>query len=38
MSKYDEYNNAEGDNPQARRKWVGPVGDVVVVKVETDAG
>ena len=37
MSKYDEYNNAEGDNPQARRKWMGPVGDVVV-EVETDAG
>jgi L-alanine-DL-glutamate epimerase-like enolase superfamily enzyme len=37
MSKYDEYNNAEGDNPQARRKWMGPVGDVVV-EIETDAG
>ena len=37
MSKYDEYNNADGDNPQARRKWMGPVGDVVV-EVETDAG
>jgi len=37
MSKYEEYNNAEGDNPQARRKWMGPVGDVVV-EVETDAG
>jgi L-alanine-DL-glutamate epimerase-like enolase superfamily enzyme len=37
MSKYDEYNNAEGDNPQARRKWMGPVGDVVV-EVHTDAG
>ena len=37
MSKYDEYNNAEGDNPQARRDWMGPVGDVVV-EVETDAG
>ena len=37
MSKYDEYNNAHGDNPQARRKWMGPVGDVVV-EVETDAG
>jgi L-alanine-DL-glutamate epimerase-like enolase superfamily enzyme len=37
MSEYDEYNNAEGDNPQARRKWMGPVGDVVV-EVETDAG
>ncbi|MEY7851909.1 enolase C-terminal domain-like protein [Natrarchaeobius sp. A-rgal3] len=37
MSKYDEYNNAEGDNPQARRKWMGPVGDVVV-EVETDEG
>jgi len=37
MSKFDEYNNAAGDNPQARRKWMGPVGDVVV-EVETDAG
>lgn len=37
MSEYEEYNNAEGDNPQARRKWMGPVGDVVV-EVETDAG
>ncbi|MFB6186839.1 MAG: enolase C-terminal domain-like protein [Halobacteriaceae archaeon] len=37
MSKYDEYNNAEGDNPQARRQWMGPVGDVVV-EIETDAG
>lgn len=37
MSKFDEYNNAEGDNPQARRKWMGPVGDVVI-EVETDAG
>ncbi|MFC6823836.1 enolase C-terminal domain-like protein [Halopelagius fulvigenes] len=37
MSKFEEYNNAEGDNPQARRKWMGPVGDVVV-EVETDAG
>jgi len=37
MSKHDEYNNAEGDNPRARRKWMGPVGDVVV-EVHTDAG
>lgn len=37
MSKFDEYNNANGDNPQARRKWMGPVGDVVV-EIETDAG
>lgn len=37
MSRYDEYNNAHGDNPQARRKWMGPVGDVVV-EVETDSG
>ncbi|GGN24669.1 enolase C-terminal domain-like protein [Halarchaeum nitratireducens] len=37
MSGYEEYNNADGDNPQARRKWMGPVGDVVV-EVETDAG
>jgi L-alanine-DL-glutamate epimerase-like enolase superfamily enzyme len=37
MSKFDEYNNADGDNPQARRKWMGPVGDVVV-EIETDAG
>jgi L-alanine-DL-glutamate epimerase-like enolase superfamily enzyme len=37
MSKYDEYRNADGDNPQARRKWMGPVGEVVV-EVETDAG
>ncbi|RJT07905.1 enolase C-terminal domain-like protein [Halococcus sp. IIIV-5B] len=37
MSKFEEYNNADGDNPQARRDWMGPVGDVVV-EVETDAG
>ena len=37
MSKFDEYNNADGDNPQARRKWMGPVGDVVI-EIETDAG
>jgi L-alanine-DL-glutamate epimerase-like enolase superfamily enzyme len=37
MGKYDEYNNADGNNPQARRKWMGPVGDVVI-EVETDAG
>ncbi|ELZ19948.1 mandelate racemase/muconate lactonizing protein [Halosimplex carlsbadense 2-9-1] len=37
LSKYDEYNNATGDNPDARRDWMGPVGDVVV-EVETDAG
>lgn len=37
MSKYDEYRNVDGENPQARRKWMGPVGDVVV-EVETDAG
>ncbi|WP_114575907.1 enolase C-terminal domain-like protein [Saliphagus sp. LR7] len=37
MSGYEEYRNAEGENPQARRKWMGPVGDVVV-EVETDAG
>ncbi|WP_436907713.1 enolase C-terminal domain-like protein [Halosimplex marinum] len=37
MSKYEEYNNATGDNPDARRDWMGPVGDVVV-EVETDAG
>jgi L-rhamnonate dehydratase len=37
MSKYDAYNNADGDNPQARRKWMGPVGDVIV-EVETDEG
>ncbi|WP_264782731.1 enolase C-terminal domain-like protein [Haladaptatus sp. T7] len=37
MSKFDEYNNADGDNPQARRKWMGPVGDVVV-EIETDEG
>lgn len=37
MSKFDAYNNADGDNPQARRNWMGPVGDVVV-EVETDAG
>ena len=30
MSKYDEYRNVDGENPQARRKWMGPVGDVVV--------
>jgi L-alanine-DL-glutamate epimerase-like enolase superfamily enzyme len=37
MSKFDEFNNADGMNPQARRKWMGPVGDVVV-EIETDAG
>jgi L-rhamnonate dehydratase len=37
MSKFDEYNNADGDTPQARREWMGPVGDVVI-EVETDAG
>nr|WP_309242263.1 hypothetical protein [Halocatena marina] len=36
MSQYEGYNNAEGDNPQASRKWMGPVGDVVV-EVHTDA-
>jgi L-alanine-DL-glutamate epimerase-like enolase superfamily enzyme len=37
MSKYDAYRNVDGENPQARRKWMGPVGDVVV-EIETDAG
>jgi len=37
MSKFDEYNNSDGENPQARRNWMGPVGDVVV-EVKTDAG
>jgi len=37
MSKYEEYRNADGSNPEARRKWMGPVGDVVV-ELETDAG
>lgn len=37
MNKYDEYRNIDGSNPQARRKWMGPVGDVVV-EIETDAG
>lgn len=37
MNKYDEYRNVDGSNPQARRKWMGPVGDVVV-EIETDAG
>ena len=37
MGKYNKYNNADGNNPQARRKWMGPVGDVVI-EVETDAG
>lgn len=36
MSRFEEYRNAEGNNPQARREWMGPVGDVVV-KIETDA-
>lgn len=36
MSKYDEYRNVDGENPQARRKWMGPVGDVVV-EIETNA-
>lgn len=34
MSKYDDYRNAEGDNPDARRDWMGPVGDVIVT-IET---
>lgn len=37
MSQYEAYRNADGSNPQARRKWMGPVGDVVV-EIETDAG
>lgn len=37
MSKYEEYRNVDGKNPQARRNWMGPVGDVVV-EIETDAG
>jgi len=37
MSKFDEYRNVDGENPQARRQWMGPVGDVVV-EIETDAG
>ncbi|PSQ15144.1 L-rhamnonate dehydratase [Halobacteriales archaeon QS_8_69_26] len=37
MNKYEEYRNVDGSNPEARRKWMGPVGDVVV-EVETDAG
>lgn len=37
MNKYDEYRNIDGSNPQARRKWMGPVGDVVV-EIETDTG
>jgi L-alanine-DL-glutamate epimerase-like enolase superfamily enzyme len=36
MSKYGDYRNAEGDNPDARRDWMGPVGDVIV-KIETDS-
>lgn len=23
MSKFEEYNNADGDNPAARRNWMG---------------
>ena len=37
MTKYEEYRNTKGENPQARRKWMGPVGDVVI-EVETDVG
>jgi len=37
MSKYEEYRNTDGTNPEARRKWMGPIGDVIV-EVETDAG
>jgi len=37
MSRFEEYRNAGGDNPGARRDWTGPVSDVVV-EVETDAG
>lgn len=37
MSKYEEYRNVDGGNPQARRKWMAPVGDIVV-EIETDAG
>lgn len=37
MSKGDEFNNADGDSPQAFRDWLGPVGDVFV-EIETDIG
>jgi L-alanine-DL-glutamate epimerase-like enolase superfamily enzyme len=37
MNKFEEYRNVDGSNPQARRKWMGPVGDVVV-EVHTDEG
>lgn len=37
MSKYEEFRNVNGENPQFRRDFQGPVGDVVV-EVETDAG
>jgi len=37
LSRYDEYNNTDGSNPQFRRKFQGPVGDVII-EVETDAG
>jgi L-alanine-DL-glutamate epimerase-like enolase superfamily enzyme len=37
MSGYEEYRNTDGENPEFRRKFMGPVGDVVV-EVETDAG
>ena len=36
MSRYERFRNTDGENPQARREWMGPVGDVVV-EVETDA-
>jgi L-alanine-DL-glutamate epimerase-like enolase superfamily enzyme len=37
MNRYEEYRNVDGENPQFRRDFAGPVGDVVV-EVETDAG
>lgn len=36
MMRWEEFKNA-GDNPDAIRNWVGPVGDVFV-EIETDAG
>ena len=37
MSKYEEYRNVDGSNPTFRRKFQGPVGDVVI-EVHTDEG
>ena len=35
MRKFEEYNNADGDNPRARQEWIDPSDDMIV---EPDAG